>query len=113
MTVFAAWISFAAWIANFVTGYGGIVLIMPSFGRDFGKCAMAPSPTTGQMTMICQLSALQQSLISLTSLFIALGGALAGVIGHYFGRRGTIQSGCLLVIVGASDMLGTSGSFLH
>ena len=113
MTVFAAWISFAAWIANFDTGYGGIVLIMPSYGRAFGHCQMTPDPRNGNMIEMCTLSATQQSLVSVTSLFIALGGATAGVAGNYLGRRGTIQTGCFLIIAGAAGMLGTAGSFLN
>lgn len=112
MIFFCAWISFAAWIANFDAGYSGIVLIMPSFNKAFGHCGMGPNPMTGKVMMMCQLSATQQSLISVSFLFMALGGALAGVTGNYFGRRGTIQFASVLLIVGASGMLGTSGSFL-
>lgn len=55
--------------------------------------------------------ALQQSLISLPLLFIALGGALSGVTSTYIGRRGTIQVACIFITIGAGGMLGTTGSF--
>lgn len=113
MMFFCAWVSFAAWIANFDAGYSGIVLIMPSYNKAFGHCGMAPNPETGRVMMMCQLSATQQSLICVSSLFMALGGPIAGVTGNYFGRRGTIQIACVLLIVGAAGMLGTSGSFLN
>ena len=41
------------------------------------------------------------------------GGALSALTGNFFGRRLTIQIGCLLSIVGAAGMLGTSGNFLN
>jgi SP family sugar:H+ symporter-like MFS transporter len=59
------------------------------------------------------VTALQQSLISLTSLFIAVGSILSGVVGNYFGRRGTIQAGSLVVLSGAAGMLGTAGNFAN
>ena len=55
--------------------------------------------------------ALQQSLVSVPFLFVALGSIIAGPTGHYLGRRGTIQVGCVLVAVGAGGMLGTTGSY--
>ena len=113
MMFFCACISFSAWISMFDLGYGGIVLIMPSYNKAFGRCGMAPSPETGQTTFMCQLSATQQSLISVGSLFQALGSALAGVTSNYFGRRGTIQFASVLLVVGAAGMLGTSSSFLN
>lgn len=63
------------------------------------------------MVETCAVTATQQSLISLTSLALAAGGVIAGVVGNYFGRRGTIQSGCTLIVIGAAGMLGTSGNF--
>lgn len=113
MMFFCAWISFSAWIANFDNGYSGIVLIMPSFIKAFGHCHMGPNPLAGgKVMMMCHLSALEQSLISVSSIFMALGAILAGVTGHYFGRRGTIQFACALLIIGAAGMLGTKGSYL-
>ena len=58
------------------------------------------------------LTALQQSLVSVTFLFVALGSIVAGPTGHYLGRRGTIQVGCGFVAIGAGGMLGTTGSYL-
>lgn len=63
------------------------------------------------MVEICTITALQQSLISLTFLFVALGSAVGGVTGNYLGRRGAIQVGCLLVAIGAGGMLGTIGNY--
>lgn len=59
----------------------------------------------------CTLSALQQSLIAVSVLFIAVGSSIAGIVGPYFGRRGTIQVGSVLVLAGAGGMIGTSGNF--
>jgi hypothetical protein len=49
--------------------------------------------------------------VSVTFLFIALGGVISGLTGNYLGRRGTIQVGCLVTAVGAGGMLGTAGNF--
>ncbi|KAJ5381026.1 mfs monosaccharide transporter protein [Penicillium cataractarum] len=113
MVILSVWMSFAAWIANFDNGYGGTVLIMPSFKKAFGHCHVATDPTTGVMIEECSLSALQQSLIGVGSLFMAVGGAFAGVTGTYIGRKGTIQFACALCIIGAAGMLGTAGNFLN
>ncbi|CAG8388714.1 unnamed protein product [Penicillium salamii] len=107
------WVSFAAWIANFDNGYSGTVLIMPSYKRTFGSCEQVIDPETYANIEHCTLTPLQESLISLNYLFIALGGGLAGLTGQYCGRRGSIQVGCMLAIIGAAGMLGTSGSFLY
>ena len=125
MVFFALYIGLAAWMYNFdlgknlipkftrlltSPGYSGIVLLMPPYNKAFGECVSIPTPA-GVHIEKCSLTALQQSLISVTLLFIALGGALAGIVGNYVGRRGTIQVGCVLVIIGAGGMLGTSGNF--
>ena len=111
------WVSFAAWIANFDTGYSGTVLIMPSYRRAFGTCSQLLDPTIGEVVEHCSITPLQQSLISLNYLFTALGGGISGVSGRYMGRRGSIQIGCVLAIIGAAGMLGTGGrgpgSFQH
>lgn len=112
MIYFALWISFSAWIANFDSGYQGVVLIMPSFNKAFGTCKMVPDPTTGSSIEVCMLSATRQSLTGLTSLFLALGGVLAGSTGHYIGRRGTIQCASAIVIIGAAGMLGTTSNLV-
>lgn len=59
------------------------------------------------------LTPLQQSLVSVAIIFIGVGGALAGPIGKYRGRRGAIQAACFLIAVGAGGMLGTAGSYLN
>lgn len=107
------WVSFAAWIQNFDNGYSGTVLIMPSYKRTFGSCEQVLDPVTYVDIQHCTLTPLQQSLISLNCLFIALGGAISGLVGQKCGRRGSIQIGCILAIIGAAGMLGTGGSFLH
>jgi len=107
------WVSFAAWISNFDNGYSGTVLIMPSYNKTFGSCEQVLDPDTYADIQHCTLTPLQQSLISLNYLFIAVGGGIAGLTGQYCGRRGSIQVGCVLAIIGAAGMLGTGGSFLH
>jgi SP family sugar:H+ symporter-like MFS transporter len=107
------WVSFAAWISNFDNGYSGTVLIMPSYTRTFGTCEQVLVPDTYAEVQHCTITPLQQSLISLNYLFIALGGGISGLTGQHLGRRGSIQIGCMLAIIGAAGMLGTGGSFLH
>ncbi|OGE57449.1 hypothetical protein PENARI_c002G08751 [Penicillium arizonense] len=107
------WAAFAAWIANFDNGYSGTVLIMPSYKRAFGTCERVLDPNTYIRIEDCSLTPLQQSLISLSYLFIAIGGGVSALTSHRFGRRGAIQVGCMLAIIGAAGMLGTGGSFLH
>ncbi|KAJ5573591.1 uncharacterized protein N7459_008018 [Penicillium hispanicum] len=111
------WVSFAAWITNFDNGYSGTVLIMPSYRSAFGTCSELMNPTTGKVVEQCSITPLQQSLISLSYLFIGIGGGISGLTGRYIGRRGSIQIGCALAVIGAAGMLGTgghaSGSFLH
>ncbi|OQV05056.1 hypothetical protein CLAIMM_09854 [Cladophialophora immunda] len=112
MLLFSIWIAFAAWMVNFDLGYQGAVLIMPSYNRAFGRCAPVPHPATGATMELCSLSALQQSLISLQTLFYAVGAATAGPVGTWLGRRHTIQVPCALCIISAAGMSGTAGSFL-
>ncbi|KAJ5317686.1 hypothetical protein PENANT_c004G08605 [Penicillium antarcticum] len=107
------WAAFAAWIANFDNAYAGTVLIMPSYKRAFGTCERILDTTTYNKVESCSLTPLQQSLISLSYLFIAIGGGVSALTSHHCGRRGAIQIGCMLAIIGAAGMLGTSGSFLQ
>ena len=109
---FSAFIALSAAIGNFDNNYGGTVLLMEPFNTAFGHCADTPGPS-GSLIRVCRLSALQQSLTSLTSLFTAVGSALSSVTGTYTGRRGTIQFGAFLVLIGAAGMLGTSSSYLN
>jgi SP family sugar:H+ symporter-like MFS transporter len=107
MCTFTIVVCVVAWIANFDYGYAGIVLAMPAFNTAFGEYQTVP----GSASPVCRLSALQQSLTSLGSLFQGVGAVLAGITGSYLGRRGTIVTGCLLVIVGDAGMLGTWSSY--
>ncbi|KAJ5702479.1 hypothetical protein N7488_010027 [Penicillium malachiteum] len=111
------WVAFAAWIVNFDNGYTGTVLIMPSYKKAFGTCSELLDPKTGKVVEQCSITPLQQSLISLNYMFIGIGGGISGLSGRFFGRRGTIQIGSALAIIGAAGMLGTGGrgegSFLH
>lgn len=111
------WVSFAAWIVNFDNGYTGTVLIMPSYRRAFGSCRELLNPSTDKIVEDCSITPLQQSFISLNYLFIGIGGGMSGITGRYTGRRGAIQIGCALAVIGAAGMLATggrgNGSFLH
>ncbi|KAJ5087753.1 hypothetical protein N7456_011369 [Penicillium angulare] len=111
------WVAFAAWIVNFDNGYTGTVLIMPSYKKAFGTCSELMDPKTGEIVEQCFITPLQQSLISLNYMFIGIGGGVSALSGRFFGRRGTIQIGCALAIIGAAGMLGTGGrgqgSFVH
>jgi SP family sugar:H+ symporter-like MFS transporter len=84
---------------------------MQSYRKSFGRCAPKTDPQTGTTAVVCSQTALQQGLVSLTLLFIALGGAISGIVGNYLGRRGTIQVGAAFAAIGAGGMLGTSGNF--
>ena len=111
MVVFTLWLAFTAWIWNFDASYGGVVLIMPTFNRDFGSCQMVPVGHTGQFQQVCHLSPMQQSLKSLTYIFAAVGGGISGFTGTSIGRRGTLLLGALLIAIGAAGMLGTTGNY--
>jgi SP family sugar:H+ symporter-like MFS transporter len=113
MTVFALWIGFAGWVLNFDIGYTGIVLQMLPFNNAFGHCKMVPANGTIPAHRLCKLSATQQSLSSIYVLFMALGGGLSGIVSNYLGRKGALQVGSVVTCIGASGMLGTSGSYLN
>lgn len=53
----------------------------------------------GRTLEICRQTALQQGLVSLTLIFVDLGGAMSAFVGTYLGRRGTIQVGAALLLV--------------
>lgn len=108
MIILSIWISLTAWLSLFDFSYGGIVLAMDPFKKAFGHCQSRES-----LDDICELSAIQQSLVSVTSIFMALGGGFGGLVATYIGRRGTVQTGCLVTAIGAAGMLGTSGSYLN
>ncbi|CAI7641798.1 unnamed protein product [Penicillium pancosmium] len=81
--------------------------------KAFGHCRQALDPNTGTTSESCALTALQQSRIGISVLFMGLGSILAGFLGPKLGRRGTIQVSCLFCIAGAGGMLATSGSFIN
>ena len=115
MVAFAFWIGLGGWVLNFDIGYTGLLLRMPPFNKSFGHCALVPvkGGPAGATTLLCELSATQQSLTaSIYLLFMALGAGAAGVTGSYLGRRGTIQVGCAFIIVGAAGMLGSAGNLV-
>jgi SP family sugar:H+ symporter-like MFS transporter len=96
-----------------LSAYGGTVLQMEAYRRSFGHCAPQTDPFTGRTAEVCRQTALQQGLVSLTLIFIALGGAMSGVVGTYLGRRGTIQVGAAFAGIGAGGMLGTAGNLTN
>ncbi|KAK5312839.1 hypothetical protein LTR93_011188 [Exophiala xenobiotica] len=110
MVLLSAYLALTTTIYNFDVVYGGIVLLMKPYRRAFGTCATSVN-TAGNSVETCTLTALQQSLVSVTVLFIALGGAIGGLVGNYLGRRRTIQIGSIIIAIGAGSMLGTSGNF--
>ena len=102
-------IGIGGFILNFDIGYTGAVLVMEPFNRAFGTCAIAP----GETAPVCALSATQQSLgSSIYLIFLALGAAGSGVSSHYFGPKGALQVGCVLVSIGAAGMVGSAGNFV-
>lgn len=105
---FSCVMAFAGFMVGFDTSYSGTVLQMPSFNTAFGHCAESPS---GQV--VCRLSATQQSLTFISALFTALGCGLTGFVGHYLGRKGALQIGCVVVSIGAAGQLGTSGNYTN
>ena len=111
MISFAVWIGFGGWLINFDLGYTGIVLQMQPFNRSFGHCAPALNLAGGPQVELCELTAGEQSIVSIYVLFLGLGGGLSGALGPYMGRRSVIQLGCLLVIIGAAGMLGSAGKY--
>lgn len=105
IVLLSIFISLGGFIINFDIGYTGLVLVMTPFQAAFGSCT-----ANGDM-QVCELSALQQSLSSsIYLIFMAIGGGLSGVSANYLGTKGSIQFGCLWIIVGAAGMLGTAGN---
>ncbi|KAH7007562.1 general substrate transporter [Ilyonectria destructans] len=112
MVVFAFSVGLFGWLANFDQAFGGIVLLMPAFKKSFGTCADVASDS-GTTMEECSLTALQQSLVQLSILFMSVGGVASGFTSHRIGRRGTLQLACAIIAVSAAGMLGTAGSFLN
>ncbi|KAI0484822.1 general substrate transporter [Xylariaceae sp. FL0804] len=110
--IFAFSVGLFGWLANFDQAFGGIVILMTSFQRSFGHCSVTPG-ADGLTTETCSLSALKQSLIQLTLLFMAMGAGISGFVGNYVGRRGTLQLACLIIAISAGGMIGSAGSFLN
>ncbi|KIV92368.1 hypothetical protein PV10_03676 [Exophiala mesophila] len=91
MIFLGIYVGMAGWMYNFDLGYSGVVLLMNPFKQAFGS--YGPILTSnGEIVNGYSLTDLQQSLVSITVLFIGLGSALASVFGQYTGRRGTIQA---------------------
>src|ERR1700744_5870059 len=80
--LFSIFISLSSAIVNFDNNYGGTVLLMKSFNTAFGPCQQVPVPA-GALVTVCRVTALQQSLVSLISLFTAVGSLLSSVSGTY------------------------------
>ncbi|KAK5046903.1 hypothetical protein LTR84_007257 [Exophiala bonariae] len=108
--VFSMFVGISGWMYNFDLGFSGVVLLMQPYNRAYGHCVPMPDGKGGTIER-CALSATQQSLISLSIIFIGVGSAIGGHVGHYLGRRGTIQVGSLIIAVGSSTMLATAGNF--
>lgn len=110
--VFSAWVVLGGWMVNYDLGYGGTVLQMGPFRASFGSCSPVADPPTSKTEEKCTLSAIAQSIVALSALFMAIGAGLSGIVGNYLGRRGTIQAGCTLIIIGAAGQCGTSGNYV-
>ena len=112
MLTFILWLSLTAMIWSFDSSYAGVVLIMPTFNQDFGHCQSVHSAAPGgPPETLCAISSLQQSLVSLSNLFAALGSIMAGIFGAKLGRRGTMAVGGSLALLGAAGMLGTARNY--
>ena len=110
--IFAIWIAWSAWMVNFDLGYGGTVLQMPAFLESFGSCTLVSNPETGVLEQTCVLGAVAQSMVAISSLFVAIGSGFSAIPGHFLGRRGTIHAGLALVVIGAASQCGTSGNYV-
>ena len=108
--IFVLWLALTAMIWTFDSVYAGVVLVMPAFNRDFGTCKIA-SAVPGHPEEVCAISALQQSLNSLSYVFAGLGSITAGFVGTKAGRRVTLSLGGSLIVIAAAGMLGTSGNY--
>ena len=105
MIALSFFIGLGGFIVNFDIGYTGLVLVMAPFNKDFGSCMMAKG------RQVCALGATQQSISSsIYLLFMALGGGAAGFSANYLGTRGSVQFGCIWVVIGAAGMLGSGGN---
>ena len=116
---FSLWVGLSGWLINFDIGYSGTVYQMQPFNKAFGHCAMVLAntlpgalPDARGVVEYCTLTATAQSIgSSVYILFMAAGAFLSGITGHYLGRRGGLQLGCAIVIIGAAGMLGTAGNY--
>lgn len=112
MVVFSVSVGLFGWLANFDAAFGGIVLLMDPYKKAFGSCVVTTA-ADGSLSETCSLTALKQSLIQITILFMSVGGILGGFTGDAIGRRGTLQVASLFIAVGAGGMMATAGSFLQ
>ena len=104
LVCFALVIAFCPLLATFDYSFAGFVLATPSFNNTFGNQCQPGGP--------CQMSATQQSLLAIPSLFQALGGGLAGVAGAKLGRRTVLTIAGFVSIIGAVIMLALEGNFV-
>ena len=70
---FSLWIGLGGWLLNFDLGYTGTVLRMEPFNRSFGHCGKVPNPETGALETVCALSAIEQSMVNIYTIFLAIG----------------------------------------
>ena len=113
MAFFSFWVALGGWLVNFDLGYTGIVLQMQPFNHAFGHCGKLPVPGArpGTEAYRCELSAPQQSAVTVYVLFMAVGGGLSSITGSYLGRKRVIQLSNLFICIGAAGMLGTTGNY--
>ena len=107
MAFFSLVMALSGWMMGFDTGYSGTVLQMRAFNSAFGTCVKTPPG------VVCQLGATQQSISSISNIFIGIGSGISGMTTNYLGRRGGLHVGCLLVIIGAAGQLGTSSNYIN
>ncbi|KAN0099834.1 general substrate transporter [Hyaloscypha variabilis] len=107
MILFSVFIGMAGWMTGFDTAYSGTVLQMSTFQRSFGYAIKGP----GGKVVAYQLTATQQSLTSISSLFTAIGCGTTGITGNYLGRRGALLVGCFFICTGCGAQLATAGNY--
>lgn len=109
---FAVFVGLGGWLLNFDLTYSGTVLQMNAFKSSFGHCSAESVSNASSTELVCTVTALQQSLTNLSSLFIGLGALSSGFLGSWLGRRTCIQVGCAIQAIGAAGSTGTAGNFV-
>ena len=108
MIFLAVFVGLGGFMLNFDIGYTGAVLVMAPFNKSFGHCETRP----GKAVAVCALSATQQSVgSSIYLIFLAVGAGLSGLTSNFFGPRGALQVGCVVISIGAAGMIGSDGNF--